>query len=264
MFIFKFKTENWREFGVTEGRPVELTCRANLPVERDEDENIPDLERNLDLDLMEKMAFPFPDLFEILLKQRSQQRRKAKTEAEWDSWETLQKEDPIEAMIALQKRLETFSVVRSYKWDDYMYSTLPTSLLPKTVKNAEIINAILVKSWEMQGSHCPKIPGSAPLVSKNCVAIHSFLMHYFKSMNIADNMERIIGSLDRKYALGFGTFPHSYLKIGGHIIDNTFNENDPADPKYGVLPQSSEIGNDKCFNSLPKENSKFFSYRFGK
>ena len=58
---------------------------------------------------MEKMAFPFPDLFEILLKQRSQQRRKAKTEAEWDSWETLQKEDPIEAMIALQKRLETFS-----------------------------------------------------------------------------------------------------------------------------------------------------------
>ena len=255
---------------------------------RDEDENIPDLGRNLDLDSMEKMAFSFPDMFEILSKQRSQQRRKAKTEAEWDSWETLQKEDPIEAMIALQKRLETFSVVRRYKWDFYMYSTLPTSLLPKTVKNAEIINAILVKSWEMQGSHCPKIPGSAPLVSKNCVAIHSFLMHYFKSMNIADNMERIIGSLDRKYALGFGTFLHSYLKIGGHIIDNTFNENamehwknipfellkactaskyndgDPADPKYGVLPQSSEIGNDKCFNSLPKENSKFFSYRFGK
>ena len=230
---------------------------------RDEDENIPDLGRNLDLDSMEKMAFSFPDMFEILSKQRSQQRRKAKTEAEWDSWETLQKEDPIEAMIALQKRLETFSVVRRYKWDFYMYSTLPTSLLPKTVKNAEIINAILVKSWEMQGSHCPKIPGSAPLVSKNCVAIHSFLMHYFKSMNIADNMERIIGS-NVAFALGFGTFLHSYLKIGGHIIDNTFNENDPADPKYGVLPQSSEIGNDKCFNSLPKENSKFFSYRFGK
>ena len=44
MFVFKFKTEieNWREFGVSEGRPVELACP--LPVERDEDENIPDLE----------------------------------------------------------------------------------------------------------------------------------------------------------------------------------------------------------------------------
>merc|ERR1712062_938045 len=210
----------------------------------------------------EKMAFPFPDLFEILLKQRSQQRRKAKTEAEWDSWETLQKEDPIEAMIALQKRLETFSVVRSYKWDDYMYSTLPTSLLPKTVKNAEIINAILVKSWEMQGSHCPKLPGSGPLVSRNCEAVHSFLMYYFKSMNVADNMERIIGSARCEN----GTIVHSFLKIGDHIIDNTFiesnmenwnniprkmfkaylalkyNDGDPSDPKFGVLRHSSEIG----------------------
>ena len=212
---------------------------------------------------MEKMAFSFPDMFEILSKQRSQQRRKAKTEAEWDSWETLQKEDPIEAMIALQKRLETFSVVRRYKWDFYMYSTLPTSLLPKTVKNAEIINAVLAKSWEIQGSRCPEILESEPLMSTNCMRIHTYLMYYFKTMNVADNMERIIGS-NVAFALGFGTFLHSYLKIGGHIIDNTFNENDPADPKYGVLPQSSEIGNDKCFNSLPKENSKFFSYRFGK
>merc|ERR1711988_376127 len=101
---------------------------------------------------------------EKMASKRSQQRRKAKTEAELDSWETLQKEDPIEAIIALQKHLETFSVVRRYKWEDYMYSKLPTSLLPKTVKNAETINAILIKSWEMQGSHCPKLPVSAPLM----------------------------------------------------------------------------------------------------
>ena len=73
---------------------------------------------------------------------------------------TLGKGDPIEALIARQKRLETLSVVLSYKWDDYPYSKLPTSLLPKTAKNAEVINAILIKSWEIQGSHCPKIQGS--------------------------------------------------------------------------------------------------------
>ena len=73
---------------------------------------------------------------------------------------TLGKGDPIEALIARQKRLETLSVVLSYKWDAYPYSKLPTSLLPKTAKNAEVINAILIKSWEIQGSHCPKIQGS--------------------------------------------------------------------------------------------------------
>ena len=201
------------------------------------------------------------------------------------------KEDPIEALITFQKHTEMFSVVEatSYKWDDYLFSKLPTSLLPKTVKNAEVINAILIKSWEIQGSHLLKIPGSpaAPLMSRNCREIHVFLMHYFKSMGIADNMERIIGSVD--LPPGFGPpFVHSFLKIDDHIIDNTidadqieywknipiktfewhsawkYNDSDPADPKYGVLPQSSEIGNDKCFNSLPKENSKFFSYRFGK
>ena len=141
---------------------------------------------------------------------RSQQRRKVETEA-----------DPIEAVIALQKQLETFPVVQNYKWDDYMYSKLPTSLLPKAKKNAEIVNAVLVKSWEIQGSHCPKL-GTGPLMPKNCKEIHVFLMYYFKRMNIADNMERIIGSVD--LPPGFGPpFVHSFLKIDDHIIDSTFN-----------------------------------------
>ena len=108
--------------------------------------------------------------------------------------------------------------------------------------------------------------------------IHTYLMYYFKTMNVADNMERIIGSA----RCANGTIVHSFLKIGDHIIDNTFNESnmknwnnipkemfkaylaskyndgDPADPKFGVLRHSSEIGTDKCqtFNSLP--NRKFF------
>ena len=195
----------------------------------------------------------------------------------------LAKEDGIEDLIALQEGLETFSVVPSYKWDDFLYSKLPTSLLPKTVKNAEVINAILIKSWEIQGSHCPEVTGSVLLMSNNCLSVHAYLMYYFKSMNIADNMERIIGSLDQKNAFDLGlVIVHSFLKIGDHIIDNTFNEGamedwnnnpiemfkacsafkyhdgDPADPKYGVLPQSSEIGTDKCptFKLLPTR--KFF------
>ena len=207
---------------------------------------------------------------------RSQQRRKVETEAE------VCKEDPIEAVIALQKQLETFPVVQNYKWDDYMYSKLPTSLLPKAKKNAEIVNAVLVKSWEIQGSHCPKL-GTGPLMPKNCKEIHVFLMYYFKRMNIADNMERIIGSADVPRVAS--PFVHSFLKIDGHIIDNTFfademkswdtipfemfkacsaskyNDGDPADPKYGVIPQSSNFGNDKSstFNSLLNKKFKIIS-----
>ena len=180
----------------------------------------------------------------------------------------LAKEDGIEALIDLQKRLETLSVVPSCKWDDYLYSKLPTSLLPKTVKNAEVINAILIKSWEIQGSHCPEMQESAPLMSQNDLAVHAFLMYYFKSLNIADNMKRIIGCLDLKQPFEFGTIVHSFLKINDHIVDNTFHWNimkhwtyewfeaflkgfkfidgDPADPKYGVLLQNPEIGNGKC------------------
>ena len=189
---------------------------------------------------------------------RSQQRRKVETEAE------VCKEDPIEAVIALQKQLETFPVVQNYKWDDYMYSKLPTSLLPKAVKSAEVINAVLIKSWEIQGSHCPKL-GTGTLMPKNCKEINVFLMYYFKKMNIADNMERIIGSADVPRVAS--PFVHSFLKIDGHIIDNTFfademkswdtipfemfkacsaskyNDGDPADPKYRVIPQSSTLGN---------------------
>ena len=207
----------------------------------------------------------------------------------------LSKEDPIEALIETEKQVETFSAIRgeidilveatSYKWNDCLFSKLPTSLLPKNMKNAEVINAILIKSWEIQGTSSPTILESlaAPLMSRNCREIHVFLMYYFESMNIADDMERIIGSVG--VPPGFGLpFVHSFLKIDDHIIDNTFNvdeiehwnnnpiktfevysawkynDSDPADPKYGVLPQSSDFGNFKCptFNSVP--DRKFYLF----
>ena len=112
------------------------------------------------------------------------------------------KEDPIEDLIEFQEALENLPV------NEFLYSKLPTSLLPKTVKNAEVINAILIKSWEIQGSHWPAL-------ALNCLVVHAYLMYYFKSINIADKMEQT--SFDYLEAND-----HSFLKIGDHIIDNTY------------------------------------------
>ena len=65
-------------------------------------------------------------------------------------WAPIAKEDPIEALLVVEKDLGLLSVVRNYKWNDYWYSKLPTSQVPKNVKNAEIINAILIKSWKLK------------------------------------------------------------------------------------------------------------------
>merc|ERR1712241_1644299 len=78
-------------------------------------------------------------------------------------WAPIAKEDPIKALLAVEKELGLLSVVRNYKWDDYLFSKLPTSNVPKNVKNSEIINAILAESWETQGSNCPS-NSSEPLV----------------------------------------------------------------------------------------------------
>ena len=91
-------------------------------------------------------------------------------------WAPIAKEDPIEALLAVEKDLGHLSVVRNYKFDDYLYSKLPTSKLPKNVKNAEIINAILAKSWETQGSNCPSNSLSGPLGSNKCMPVNGLLI----------------------------------------------------------------------------------------
>ena len=85
------------------------------------------------------------------------------------------KKDRMEALLEVDNiicRLNLNLGVVKYKWDDYLYSKLPTSTLPKTVKNSEIINTILIKSWETQGSDDPiirkKDNKSEPLMTNNC------------------------------------------------------------------------------------------------
>ena len=175
------------------------------------------------------------------------------------------KDDPIKAVLAFEEDLAKHNrkIIRNFKWDDYRYSKLPTSHLPPTEENDKI-NAILVKSWETQGSSLKKRPVLHEdfLVTNKCMEINGLLIYYFKNLNLADNMVRVVGSLTRSH-----TFVHSFLKIGDHFIDNAFaygemkhwkdnpemiynhclnarfNVGDPADPKYNVIPQSSLIGN---------------------
>ena len=182
------------------------------------------------------------------------------------------KKDRMEALVEVDNiicRLNLNLGVVKYKWDDYLYSKLPTSTLPKTVKNSEIINTILIKSWETQGSDDPiirkKDNKSEPLMTNNCQIVNGLLMYYFKSLNIADNMKRVVGS-SVDPAKPKEAVAHSFLKLGDHVIDNTFAlatmehwknysaeyfqyrltdeyiDGDPADPKYGVDPKTSEIG----------------------
>ena len=67
-------------------------------------------------------------------------------------FEPIAKKDPIEGLLAVEKDLGRIPVVRGNKWGNGFFSELPTSSVPKNVKNAETINAILVKSYETQGS----------------------------------------------------------------------------------------------------------------
>ena len=137
------------------------------------------------------------------------------------------KEDLIEALIEELKKPEQYLNLNfvKYKWNDYLYSKLPTSTLPRTVKNAEIINTILVKSWETQGSDNPHLRimynKSVPLMTNNCQIVNGLLMYYFKSLNIADNMKRVVGS-SVDPAKPKEAVAHSFLKLGDHVIDNTF------------------------------------------
>ena len=178
------------------------------------------------------------------------------------------REDPIEFLIELDKdknmtKYLNLNIVK-YKWNDYLFSKLPTSTVPKTVNNAEIINIILAKSWETQGGDETK----GHLMTNNCHVVNALLMYYFKSLNIADNMKRVVGSLESQTPRAPKPIVHSYLRVGDHVIDNTFvktemswkndsleasvmfryylaskyNDGDPADPKNGVDPKSSVIG----------------------
>ena len=176
--------------------------------------------------------------------------------------------DYLEAFLAIEEDLGTLNVVRKYKWDDYLFSKLPSSLFVKIEKRdegvsrshyvsmkkkAEIINEILIKSWETQGSLCPgfasvvkELRGNRGnkkleeviyppkvLVTSRPHEINTLLMYYLKNLDIGVNMKRVVGSIHSTHR-----FVYSFLVLNvgdllatewshllaDHSIDNTFSE----------------------------------------
>jgi len=192
------------------------------------------------------------------------------------------KEDRIKALLAVEEDLGNVTVVCKYKWNSFLYSKMPTSLLPKTEVNAEMINEVLVKSWETQGSVCPlSFEPEAVLLTSERFCIDGLLMYYFKCLNVAENMKRVVGLKG-----GQTWHVHSFLKVGEHIIDNAFNEEktnwmqedpsrfrhelsleycdvDPADPEYTVYPTFVGLKNERLVNGKDEKAEQNFVMDLG-
>ena len=126
------------------------------------------------------------------------------------------------------------------------------------VKNilSEIINDILIKSWETQASSCRDISNEEDMVlmSGQIKDIHGMLMYYFKCLNVADDIKQVIGVNEAEEYFGiFAQMSSSFLKsVHGHVIDNTFSnesksrknmhlinyiDEDPVHPRFASNPR---------------------------
>lgn len=194
-----------------------------------------------------------------------------------NKWLEIAQTDPFKAMIDVENDLESLPLVRNHVWTDVPCHPCPCPcqpddklqdspfLLPKVEKHAEIINDILVKSWETQGSSCQDISvdDKAVLMSGQVKDVHGMLLYYFKCLNVADNLKQVIGVTEFKDFMGDGMLyqqASSFLKTdNGHILDNLFNsrappevwrptltktlyfDEDPANPKYDKNPEFRSV-----------------------
>ena len=150
----------------------------------------------------------------------------------WQRWMEASKENNrIEAALQKEQEIESQSLDLEHRYLSlYMTDKWPVSrnappfLIPENEENAETINLILIKSMITQACGTPGIDQiNKTLVTTSALAIHGFLAYYFKHIpGITVNIKRIIGLLD---TWDLGAMPYSWLKIGGHYIDNTHEEN---------------------------------------
>ena len=167
-----------------------------------------------------------------------------KFEKLFGKWEEMSKEERYESYLKVEKEFESLPIVTKYKWNFDKPPNGPQSLLPNRPdgdKNPKIINDILIKSWETQGSYCPVIINRMGVLATNCGRqVSSWLMYYFRCLNVADNVSRVNGlygadmeTFKRMASMGFFTRElenelaflrlASWLKIGNHVIDNMFS-----------------------------------------
>ena len=102
-------------------------------------------------------------------------------------WKTNSKRDLFDAVLQKEKDLESL-------WKNPSVLTFPEEwkeppfLIPNNEKNAEVINDILRKSWEIQTGRIPTFPthcgDQKTLLSNTCFDIHGFLKYYFDCLGI--------------------------------------------------------------------------------
>ena len=178
-----------------------------------------------------------------------------------EKYSEIAQKDPIKAMIEIEKDLETLTLVRNHIWRKEWKDS--PHLLPKYAKNWEIINDILIKSWETQASSCRDICQEEDMVllSGQIKDVHGMLLYYFKCLNVADDIKQVIGVIDSGsnktiYPNGYvGTaqMSTSFLKTGfGNVIENVYSnsntlrynmdlceyiDEDPAHPRFTSNPR---------------------------
>ena len=190
-----------------------------------------------------------------------------------NKWLEIAQTDPFKAMIDVENDLESLPLVRNHVWTDVPCHPCPCPcqpddklqdspfLLPKVEKHAEIINDILVKSWETQGSSCRDISvhKDQVLMSGQIKDVHGMLLYYFKCLNVADDLKQVIGVTECSLMRPPFLQANSWLKTGnGHVIDNLFSSKGTPEQCRGVLQFTHYIDDDPA---LPKyaDNPNFRS-----
>ena len=178
-----------------------------------------------------------------------------------NKWVEIAKDDPFKAMIDIENDLESLTLVRNHVWTNDKWQGSPF-LLPKTEKHAEVINDILVKSWETQASSCRDISvhNDEVIMSGQIKDIHGMLLYYFKCLGVADDLKQVIGVTECNLMTPRFLQACSWLKTSdGNIIDNLYSskappevcrgsllythyiEEDPALPKYANNPEFRSV-----------------------
>ena len=107
------------------------------------------------------------------------ERKLQKIETDWLRNLAKATKDRTEATLEKEKALESIKLQFYCEILDKAPFQLPPFLMPKDEKNAGIINDILKKSLEIQGTTGIYSPS---LVDGACFEINGFLMYYFKNI----------------------------------------------------------------------------------
>ena len=143
-------------------------------------------------------------------------------------WQENHSKDVIKAALQKEQDLSAFEIQKNFQWPQVW--TEPPFLLPQSATNAEMINTILIKSWETQGSSCaglPKIETSAG-TDMNVLfenkgdkgfKIIALLNYYFKNLPLTQNVCRKITNARSFLRISRST----KLRFELYDIDNSFS-----------------------------------------